>query len=334
MSISLTDFSWVNEIASDDAIQQLSWGETPTLQGPWDQDKLYAWYNYLMDDRVYVDDLDAKRFIAFDKWKNDVLLPQFAVEMLPHFFASWARNLIAATLLYHGVGLIWSLWIYVLNGKKYFPKNDIPTLSTIWQQMKVSQLAILWYTFLPAVDEWFVERGFGMAYYSVPEFGWWRYLAFTAVYLVWVEFGIYWVHRLLHEIKWAYRWLHHDHHIYNTKDTLSPFAGLAFHPLDGILQASPYVVGIFFIPCNFLTHQLMLFFTAIWTANIHDCIQTNLEPIMGASYHTYHHLYYNCNYGQFFIFWDWFYGTLRVPYGSSWYEFDGPQNKGKRKKEL
>eukprot|EP01138_Halocafeteria_seosinensis_P003463 gb/GECG01003539.1/.p1 GENE.gb/GECG01003539.1/~~gb/GECG01003539.1/.p1 ORF type:complete len:298 (+),score=15.64 gb/GECG01003539.1/:1-894(+) len=223
MSISLTDFSWVNEIASDDAIQQLSWGETPTLQGPWDQDKLYAWYNYLMDDRVYVDDLDAKRFIAFDKWKNDVLLPQFAVEMLPHFFASWARNLIAATLLYHGVGLIWSLWIYVLNGKKYFPKNDIPTLSTIWQQMKVSQLAILWYTFLPAVDEWFVERGFGMAYYSVPEFGWWRYLAFTAVYLVWVEFGIYWVHRLLHEIKWAYRWLHHDHHIYNTKDTLSPF---------------------------------------------------------------------------------------------------------------
>jgi hypothetical protein len=38
--------------------------------------------------------------------------------------------------------------------------------------------------------------------------------------------------------------------------------------------------------------------------------------------------------GQFFIFWDWFYGTLRVPYGSSWYGFDGPENKGKRKKEL
>lgn len=32
------------------------------------------------------------------------------------------------------------------------------------------------------------------------------------------------------------RTLHHIHHKYNKEHTLSPFAGLAFHPLDGILQ--------------------------------------------------------------------------------------------------
>ena len=33
------------------------------------------------------------------------------------------------------------------------------------------------------------------------------------------------------------RSLHHIHHQYNKQDALSPFAGLAFHPLDGIMQA-------------------------------------------------------------------------------------------------
>lgn len=97
--------------------------------------------------------------------------------------------------------------------------------------MKVSQLAIIWYTFLPSVTEWFVERGFSMAYYSVSEFGWLQWLGFTFIYLVWVEFGIYWIHRWLHEIKWLYNWLHHDHHIYNKKETLSPFGKLVCKPL-------------------------------------------------------------------------------------------------------
>ena len=34
----------------------------------------------------------------------------------------------------------------------------------------------------------------------------------------------------------ARRLLHNIHHKYNKEHTLSPFAGLAFHPLDGILQ--------------------------------------------------------------------------------------------------
>jgi hypothetical protein len=35
------------------------------------------------------------------------------------------------------------------------------------------------------------------------------------------------------------RTLHYIHHKYNKEHTLSPFAGLAFHPLDGILQVPP-----------------------------------------------------------------------------------------------
>ena len=77
------------------------------------------------------------------------------------------------------------------------------------------------------------------------------------------------------------RKLHHVHHKYNKESTLSPFAGLAFSPLDGIAQALPYAVGLFFIPMHFFTHEMLLFLTAIWTNSIHDCLDAGMEPIRG-----------------------------------------------------
>lgn len=82
------------------------------------------------------------------------------------------------------------------------------------------------------------------------------------------EWGIFWVHYSLH---WKpIYWLHKPHHIYN--NNLSPFAGLAFHPVDGMCQASPYLLFLFAAPVHFWTHLGMLFFTGIWTTNIHDTI--------------------------------------------------------------
>jgi lathosterol oxidase len=136
------------------------------------------------------------------------------------------------------------------------------------------------------------------------------YLLWLAAYIVFVEWGIFWIHRLLH---WnlAYKLLHKPHHIYN--NNLTPFAGLAFHPVDGMLQATPYLLGIFFLPVHFWTHEALLFFTAVWTANIHDALVGDTEPIMGSAYHTIHHTDYRDNYGQFFVLFDWLHDTLTPP---------------------
>ena len=53
---------------------------------------------------------------------------------------------------------------------------------------------------------------------------------------------------------------------------MSPFAGLAFHPIDGILQAIPYFWTLFLVPAHALTFELLLFATLIWATNIHDCL--------------------------------------------------------------
>ena len=125
---------------------------------------------------------------------------------------------------------------------------------------------------------------------------------------------------------------------------MSPFAGLAFHPLDGIMQvrrrrgqgcldagslalpaageaprrgaaaprlpgprlrgrrgaapapaprppprpppppqALPYSWTLFYVPMHFLTHEMLLFFTSIWTTNIHDNIHAKVGRYLTAS---------------------------------------------------
>jgi len=62
-----------------------------------------------------------------------------------------------------------------------------------------------------------------------------------------------------------------------------------------------------------LTYELMLFGTGVWTTNIHDCVEVECQPIMGAGYHTIHHTTYRHNYGQFFTYMDRMFGTLMYP---------------------
>ncbi|KAL5809916.1 hypothetical protein ACOSQ4_026499 [Xanthoceras sorbifolium] len=101
-------------------------------------------------------------------------------------------------------------------------------------------------------------------------------------------------------------------------DLLPEVASLAFHPLDGILQAVPHVIALFIVPTHFTTQIGLLFLEAIWTANIHDCIHAKLWPVMGAGYHTIHHTTYRHNYGHYTVWMDWMLGTLRDPGDDGW----------------
>jgi lathosterol oxidase len=67
--------------------------------------------------------------------------------------------------------------------------------------------------------------------------GWKQYVAYLLLYIVFVEVGIYWMHRTLHENKFLYKYVHSLHHKYNKSSTLTPWASIAFNPLDGLLQA-------------------------------------------------------------------------------------------------
>uniref|UniRef100_A0A061QZY9 Lathosterol oxidase n=1 Tax=Tetraselmis sp. GSL018 TaxID=582737 RepID=A0A061QZY9_9CHLO len=245
-----------------------------------------------------------------NEWKNSLILPR-STRSLPSFVQSWLRNFVCAVALYLGLGTLWAYYIYVVFGAELFGSKK-PGFWDMLEQIKVSMAALPLYSMLPALSEWMVEQGWTKAYPRLGEYGLTIYALQFIVYIAGVELGVYWMHRSLHYGP-LYKHLHYIHHKYNKEHTLSPFAGLAFHPLDGILQATPYVVMLFVVPFHALTHELLLFATAVWTTNIHDCLHGRCEPIMGAGYHTIHHTSYKENYGHYFVYMDWLFNSLELP---------------------
>jgi Delta7-sterol 5-desaturase len=260
-------------------------------------------------------------------WLNSIFFsPQLAAKIVPvagnsvewaHYVLCYLRNFIGAMVVYYGTAGIFHFFCYVhpmasdIFANRVKPKSDV-----MWDQIRLAQLSMIVYVMLPVVDEFLIEQGWTRAYYTIAEIGggYW-YAFYTALYFCLVEIGIYWMHRTLHTNKLLYKHIHLIHHKYNSPQTLTPWASIAFHPLDGILQASPYVLAMFFVPCHYLTHFGLLFFTAIWATYIHDAMDWNLGPIMGSKYHTIHHTHYIYNYGQVFVFCDRLWGTFREPTG-------------------
>lgn len=233
-----------------------------------------------------------------------------------YYAQCYLRDLVAGTCIYWITAGVWHFMIYNVMANKLFTSQgrSLPTWDTFLDQMCLAQASLFMYAGLPVLSEYLIENNMTKVYFYIDEIGGWPYyFAYLGLYLLFVEVGIYWVHRTLHENKFLYKYIHGLHHKYNKALTLTPWASIAFNPIDGLLQASPYVIGLFVLPVHYFTHVGLLFFSGVWATNIHDAVWADFEPIMGAKYHTVHHTHYHYNFGQFFIFADWFFGTLRVP---------------------
>ena len=261
----------------------------------------------------------------FNAYLNSFLLPHriaaWVVDRtgvwMGHYVLCYLRNFLLASLVYWALGAVFHYHCYIHpRAKRLFANRPMPSKEVIWDQISLAQGSLILYTLYTIVDESLIEEGYTQVYHTIDEIGGWlNYLFFTVVYFCCVEVCIYWMHRTLHTNKILYKHIHLRHHIYNKAEMMSPWASLAFHPLDGILQASPYTWVMPFVPCHFLTHFIFLFFTALWATYIHDGLDWNVDPIMGSKYHTVHHTHFIYNYGQVFTFCDRFWGTFREPEG-------------------
>lgn len=172
---------------------------------------------------------------------------------------------------------------------------------------------------IPIIDfmmlPWFLGevRGKSYLYERVDQYGWAYLFASVPLFLLFTDFTIYWIHRLEHHPR-IYKYIHKPHHKWIIP---TPWAAIAFHPVDGYAQALPYHIFVFICPMQRHVYLVLFVLVQLWTIVIHDgdMISGHLLErwINSPAHHTLHHLYFTCNYGQYFTWADSYYQSYRPP---------------------
>ncbi|KAF7355449.1 Fatty acid hydroxylase [Mycena sanguinolenta] len=165
---------------------------------------------------------------------------------------------------------------------------------------------------------WFLAeaRGHSRLYDGVDTYGYLYLFLSAPLFLLFTDYCIYWVHRILH-VPAIYKVLHKPHHKWIIP---TPFASHAFHPVDGYLQSVPYHLFIFLFPLHRWLYLGLFVFVNFWSIFIHDSDMITGHPlekiINGPAHHTLHHLYFTVNYGQYFTWADRTHSSYRQPESS------------------
>lgn len=156
-------------------------------------------------------------------------------------------------------------------------------------------------------------------YFVIADYGM-GYLVMSIILMIIIhDTYFYWTHRLMHLRKF-FRIVHKVHHLSTNP---SPWAAMAFHPLEAVVEAGIIVVIPFLIPVHPLALGLFLLFMMIY--NVYGHLGYELYPggfsrsfigkwVNTSVNHNMHHETVKGNYGLYFLFWDRIMGTLHPGY--------------------
>ena len=166
-------------------------------------------------------------------------------------------------------------------------------------------------------------------YYDINQYGI-AYFCFSIVLIIlFHDTYFYWTHWLMHR-RSIFPIVHKVHHLSTNP---SPWAAMAFHPIEAVVEALVVVFAAFLFPLHPLAIGLFLLF--MMTYNVYGHLGYELYPrgfsrsfigrwINTSVNHNLHHQHFNGNYGLYFLFWDRFMGTLQKDYDN---KFDEVQSR-------
>ena len=127
---------------------------------------------------------------------------------------------------------------------------------------------------------------------------------------IWSAFHFYWVRRLLH-VPFLYTRYHSLHH---RNINIGPWSGFSMHPVEHLLYLT--TLCIHWVVAS---HPIHVIFHVIYQGPGAAMTHTGYEDLLikdkrrlalGTFYHTLHHRYFECNYGNQEMPWDRWFGTF------------------------
>jgi sterol desaturase/sphingolipid hydroxylase (fatty acid hydroxylase superfamily) len=214
------------------------------------------------------------------------------------------------------------LFLYKWRGKfywaskiqQYYPARK-HIMREIW--LSVSTLVIFGVVLLGVA--WANYHGYTQAYHPADKYGYWYY-AFSIVIMVFIHDAyFYWAHRLLHW-KPLFKTVHIKHHL---SINPTPFAALAFHPMEAVSEILVVPLVAFTIPHYPTAMQIVFIYSLLVNIGGHMGYETVPKEFVRhwifkwhntSTHHNMHHRLVKCNYGLYFNIWDRLMGTNHPDY--------------------
>lgn len=227
----------------------------------------------------------------------------------------WAVNL-GLMIAFTG-GLHWYFYIHGGQGKtlkfdardqtrqnRTFKFSDQVRDNMFWSL--VSGVTV--WTAFHCVTLWLMANGYAPTTTFAQNPVW--FIAALILMPIWSAFHFYWVHRLLH-VPFFYTRFHALHH---RNINIGPWSGLSMHPVEHLLYFT--TICIHWVVA---THPIHLVYHLIYQGPGAAMTHTGYEDLLikdkrrvalGTFYHTLHHRYFECNYGNQEMPWDRWFGTF------------------------
>ncbi|SHH09780.1 Sterol desaturase/sphingolipid hydroxylase, fatty acid hydroxylase superfamily [Cognatiyoonia sediminum] len=127
---------------------------------------------------------------------------------------------------------------------------------------------------------------------------------------IWSAFHFYWVHRFLH-VPFMYTRFHALHH---RNINIGPWSGFSMHPVEHLLYLSTLCIHwiVASHPIHVIYHVIYQGPGAAMTHTGYEdlLVKDKRKLALGTFYHTLHHRYFECNYGNQEMPWDRWFGTF------------------------
>ncbi len=222
------------------------------------------------------------------------------------------------------------LIFYIFLDKKWrFKKiqHKLPKSGDYKREIIYSILTILIFTGVGLIVFGTPLKHYNLRYDEIAEYGWAHWFISILLMILLHDTYFYWTHRLMHQPR-IFKYFHLLHH---KSTNPSPWAAYAFHPLEGIVEASVIFPIVFLIP--FHKSALLVFLLFMMVYNVYGHLGYELYPkgfnkhIIGrwlntSVNHNQHHKHFTGNYGLYFLFWDRLMGTIREDYDESYLAID------------
>lgn len=206
---------------------------------------------------------------------------------------------------------------------------EFPSNSDIIREIKYSILTLLIFSLIPFIIFNTNLKNYTLVYEDIEKYGlFWFSIAFLVMLLL-HDMYFYFMHRLMHYPK-IFKYVHRLHH---KSINPSPWAALAFHPFEAIIETGIVFILFFCIPLTFYHFLFFYFFMMLYNVYGHlgwEIFPKNFNKSLIGKWintsinHNQHHQFFKGNYGLYFLWWDRWLNTLNENYDS---HYDEIQNR-------